>query len=143
MVMENLICYRKEGGGEMNKEKIIRKVNEVARHPVFEKAVGGNKFGKTQFRTLCEMALKAECVAELELLIDYKTAKGNGWESYNNGSTLGQVIKNGLIELTQRTVEGPNEMTKTQVASLYFGYLHWKATEVKEQSKLNYNKRRG
>ncbi|NLY19467.1 MAG: hypothetical protein GX045_11195 [Clostridiaceae bacterium] len=122
----------------MNKKTIIDKVNEISNHPVFLDAVSGNNFGNTQFRTLCEMSNRAECIEELELLIDYKTAKGNGWNIYKNGKTLGQLIKEGLIELTtKQTAEKPDEMRKNKIASLYFGYLHWKATEIKKRPKSN------
>lgn len=114
----------------MNKKTIIDKVNEISNHPVFLKAVSGIYFGNTQFRTLCEMSDSAECVEELELLIDYKTAKGNGWNVSENEIKLGQLIKDGLIELTKN----PCGMKKNKIAGLYFGYLHWKATEIKKNS---------
>jgi hypothetical protein len=90
----------------------------------------GNRFGKTQFRTMSELCRKAECMEEIYLLIEYKTAKGNGWEKTcrkeGKDERFGHSVIGSLVTLTKSL----DKVEACKVASLFFGYLHWKATEV-------------
>jgi len=118
----------------MNKATIINKVNKIAEHPAFKEAVGSEKVGKTQFRTLCDLAEKAECVEELALLIDYKAAKDNkGWGLTRNGESVGELVKKGLLELAGQITGENADIRKIKMASLYFGYLHWAAAVVRQE----------
>ena len=115
----------------MDRRKIIEKVNEIGSSRLFSNTVKNSKFGKTQFRALCEMTSQMNCVEEMELLIDYKTSKGNGWNESDGNNTFGRVIKAGLRKLIDDNLKDTSKMSDSEITKLYFGYLHWKATIIK------------
>ena len=121
----------------MNKKDIIAIVNEIGNNPRFSKILddeskGKNsnrdKIGISQFGSLSSTCKLADCVDEIRLLLEYKTAKGNGWNEAFNNKKFGEFINSKIMEIASDT-EG-NEEEKLKAISQFFGYLYWKAKVV-------------
>ena len=132
----------------MNKQEIINLVDEISDIEDFletiqdednKKDKRSSKFKKrigiSQFRDIANMCKKCECCEEIKLLIQYKTAKGNGWNNKipdkSNGKKFGDIVVE-YIEKIERNFE-KDENLKIDAVSKFFGYLFWKAKVVKSK----------
>ncbi len=115
-------------------ESLIKYVNEIGDNTRFwedryknTRSTNKDKIGSNNIRELAIIALNADCYEELRLFIQYKTAKGNGWESYfdtKNKKSFGDVI----IDYLDRIYELSNRSDKEALSNIgrFFGYLYWK-----------------
>jgi hypothetical protein len=119
----------------MDKECLIKMVNEIGNQPNIDRIF--SRLGSTQFRSLAELSRNAECIDEILLLIEYKIAKGNGWDFILNGEVFGQVIIEKLQEIKNSNTDSRTTLNNI---SEFFGYMHWKMTVVKDKYKTSRNK---
>ncbi|GFR35914.1 hypothetical protein [Thermobrachium celere] len=108
--------------------QIIEKVNELVKLCIDNNYWDSNneednkyKVGKSNIRSVASAVQNAECFEEIKLYIEYKKAKGNGWDVRIGDTTFADKVIRHLNELT----EDLNEQEKIKVASKYFGYLYW------------------
>lgn len=107
-------------------ETLIKYVNEIGNNKEFWK-VNKKKIGSNNIRELAVLALNADCYEEFKLFIQYKTAKGNGWDSYFNAEKkerFGDVIMSYLDKI----YEASNRCDKEALNNIsrFFGYLYWR-----------------
>ncbi|RCX13511.1 hypothetical protein DFR58_11751 [Anaerobacterium chartisolvens] len=148
----------------MKKSEIIGYVNEIAdktslRAILSDKETGRLSLGKTQFRSMAELCQKADCPEEIKLMLEYKMAKGNGWDiTIGEGKRCGDIFINYIEEIEKKTLkdftqEGggvPENSEKDEnnknnkskenekvlkSMELFFGYMYWKATVLIEEKK--------
>jgi len=123
----------------MDRKTLINMVNEIAekttlRKHLSEKDGKKNSIGKSQFRTLAEVCEKAQFYEEIKLLIEYKTAKGNGWDQKISGDKkCGDVI----IDYMEKIRSQSDEKELMQMLQLFFGYLYWKATVLVNENQAS------
>ncbi|AVP55250.1 hypothetical protein C3B72_08865 [Clostridium tetani] len=132
----------------MNKQEIIKLVDEMSDIEDFSEVIQdednkrdrrNSKFNKTigisQFRDVANICKECECCEEIKLLIQYKTAKGNGWNNKipygNSGRKFGDIVVE-YIEKIERNFD-KDENLKIDAVSKFFGYLFWKAKVVKSK----------
>lgn len=124
----------------MTNKEIIQEVNLLSGKKGFNKVIENWNVGTSQFRTLANTVLQAECVEEVCLLIDYKVSKGNGWNLAigESNQTFGGAVNQSIKKLVSATAD---ERKKLKIISRFFGYLFWKAKSM-AGSNLNssYNK---
>ncbi|MDU1350325.1 hypothetical protein [uncultured Clostridium sp.] len=127
----------------MNKQEIINLVDEITGINNFSHIIhDGEKkdekrIGISQFRDIANICKECECCEEIKLLIQYKTAKGNGWNNKiphkDRGRKFGDIVLQ-YIEKIERSFDRDENLTIDAV-SKFFGYLFWKATVVKSKQK--------
>ncbi|ENJ9653017.1 hypothetical protein AB2T14_000604 [Clostridium botulinum] len=125
----------------MNKQEIINLVDEITRinnfsHIIYDGEKKDKKrIGISQFRDIANICKECECCEEIKLLIQYKTAKGNGWNNKipyeNSGRKFGDIVVE-YIEKIERNFD-KDENLKIDAVSKFFGYLFWKAKVVKSK----------
>lgn len=115
-------------------ETLIKYVNEIGNKKEFwearyknTKSTNKDKIGSNNIRELAVLALNADCYEEFKLFIQYKTVKGNGWESYfdlQNKKKFGDII----ISYLDKIYEASNKNDKEALNNIsrFFGYLYWK-----------------
>lgn len=140
----------------MNKKTIIEMVDDISKNNLKDvlrddsKSSYGNKdkeVGISQFISLANACKIADCVDEIKLLLQYKTAKGNGWEKEVASKKFGDLIieKVNKIEkivdesIGNREYDSDNaeeiEKEKLKAMSQFFGYLYWKAKVITSDKK--------
>lgn len=122
----------------MDRKTLIDMVNEIAEKTALRKYLSENEskksLGKTQFRTLAEICEKARFYEEVKLLVEYKTAKGNGWDQKILGDKkCGEVI----IDYMEKIKAQSDEKELLQMLQLFFGYLYWKATVLVSENQAS------
>lgn len=112
------------------KELLLKYVNEIGSNTKFwdnEK----KELGSSNIRNLAIMANNAECYKEFRLFIQYKTAKGNGWnKDFNRDERFGDVILRYMDDIYERCNRDENETLKN--ISKFFGYLYWKRSALEK-----------
>jgi len=126
----------------MDKKTLINMVNEIAEKTALKKYLSENdgrkSIGKSQFRTLAEACEKAQFYEEVKLLIEYKTAKGNGWDQkILEDKKCGDVI----IDYMEKIRSQSEEKDLMQMLQLFFGYLYWKATVLVSANQASHVRR--
>lgn len=118
----------------MNKRELIELVNDLFKNTEIKVGDGKGRIGSTQFRSMADICRKAECFDEIKLLIEYKTAKKNGWEQeIRNHESCGEVINKTIQKIKDNSEE--KNVLKNIIS--FFGYLYWKGYA---ESRNNYNK---
>jgi len=126
-------------------ETLIKYVNEIGNNKEFwerkykdTKYANKDMIGSNNIRQLAVLALNADCYEEFKLFIQYKIAKGNGWDSYfdrEKKRRFGDVIISYLDEI----YEASNRCDKEALNNIsrFFGYLFWKKRIIggKEENK--------
>lgn len=117
----------------MNKKELIGCVEEIAANTTLknilsEREGGRQNLGKSQFRAMAEMCDRADFYEEVKLMLEYKTAKGNGWDVIiaTGGKKCGDVFIEYIEKI--KTGSGDNEQAVLRNLALFFGYMYWKAT---------------
>ena len=130
-----------------NKKFLIDKVNELSNDKEFWENMmndrrGGRegKLGSTNIRSVATVCENADCFEELKLYIEYKIAKGNGWEEKikindKYGEVFGQVVLRHMNEIYEKCEKNDNEALK--MIGLYFGYLFWRKAAIEKGDYLN------
>lgn len=103
----------------------------------------GKKPGRSQFKSLMDVAEKAACVEELVLFFAYQESKKEGWQNDCGDSTIAKNIKRSLTSIIKEIYmlieketglnhinEDDERMIKLFIAQKYMGYLYWKASVV-------------
>jgi len=140
----------------VNKKTIIELVNEVSNNNLSDVLRDDSKYGSnsrevgiSQFISLANACKIADCVDEVKLLLEYKTAKGNGWEKNVVRKKFGELIidKVNRIETTIDESLGDKEIDsnkadelekeKLKAISQFFGYLYWKAKVITSNKRGN------
>lgn len=115
-------------------ETLIKYVNEIGSNEKFWESEYKNTknavkdiIGSNNLRQLAVLALNADCYEEFKLFMQYKTAKGNGWDSYfdkEKKERFGDVI----ISYLDKIYEASNRDDKEALNNIsrFFGYLYWK-----------------
>ncbi len=121
----------------MTKQEIIEHINSIEGDidtTVFSENDGKNKIGCNQFRSLSDLCRRAECCEEIELLIAYKTSKGNGWNTYYGGKkSIGNAMLEAIekihddVKISDELKEDQAEKMRLKTLELFFGYMYWKA----------------
>lgn len=107
------------------KKQIIEKVNKlVASCKSCNYWKNEDAAGSSNIRGVASAVQNAECYDEVKLYIQYKIAKGNGWDIKINNQKFGDLIIKDLDELVKNI---NSEKEKLQIVSNYFGYLYWAA----------------
>lgn len=126
----------------MDKKELIGYVREIAASTSLKDTLTENegnrsggrdsKLGKSQFRTMAELCEKAKFYEEIKLMVEYKIAKGNGWNSQIKGDqTCGEVI----LDYMERIRRNSNKCDLLKNLRYFFGYLYWMATVLVEEKK--------
>ena len=115
-------------------ETLIKYVNEIGSNEKFWESEYKNTknavkdiIGSNNLRQLAVLALNADCYEEFKLFMQYKTAKGNGWDSYfdkEKKERFGDVIISYLDKIYEASNKSDREALKN--ISRFFGYLFWK-----------------
>ncbi len=93
------------------------------------------KIGNNQFRELANICKTAQCYEEIELLVEYNTAKAENaksWKNEYNGKKLGDVV----VEC-MRIIKSKSENDDKHILinlSQFFGYLYWNARVWSDES---------
>ena len=116
-------------------ETLIKYVNDIGNNTEFwegkykdNESINKDKIGSNNIRELAVLALNADCYEEFKLFIQYKTAKGNGWDSVfdkENNRKFGDVI---IEDYLDKIYEASNKDDKEALRNIsrFFGYLYWK-----------------
>jgi len=116
-------------------ETLIKYVNDIGNNTEFwegkykdNESINKDKIGSNNIRELAVLALNADCYEEFKLFIQYKTAKGNGWDSVfdkENNRKFGDVI---IEDYLDKIYEASNKDDKEALSNIsrFFGYLYWK-----------------
>lgn len=115
-------------------ETLIKYVNEIGSNEKFWESEYKNTknavkdiIGSNNLRQLAVLALNADCYEEFKLFIQYKTAKGNGWDSYfdkEKKERFGDVIISYLDKIYEASNKNDDEALNN--ISRFFGYLFWR-----------------
>lgn len=90
-----------------------------------------SKLGSSNIRSVANICNNADCYSELRLYIEYKIAKGNGWEEIaTDKKNFGQVVLNDMDFIYEKV--GKDDSKAIEWISLYFGYLYWKKATVEK-----------
>lgn len=112
------------------KKQIIEKVNVLIKNCKSSNYwKDKNAVGSSNIRGVASAVQNAECFDEVKLYIQYKIAKGNGWDIKVNNEKFGNLVIKDLEELIRNI---NNEKEKVNVVSNYFGYLYWAAYPNKQ-----------
>lgn len=89
------------------------------------------KIGSTNIRNLAVLANNADCYEELRLFIEYKIARGNGWDKKFKGDKMfGSVIIEYMDQIYEKCNKDDRETLKN--ISKFFGYLYWKVCVIEK-----------
>jgi len=88
------------------------------------------KVGSTNIRNMAVLANNADCYEELKLFVEYKIAKGNGWDRKFDGD---KVFGDKILECMEKIYEKcENEREALKNISKFFGYLYWKVCAIEK-----------
>jgi len=92
------------------------------------------KVGSSNIRSLAVLANNADCYEELRLFIEYKIAKGNGWdEKFKGDRVFGDEILHYMDKIYNMCDKNDREALKN--ISKFFGYLYWKVCAIEREKK--------
>ena len=125
-IKEQIIQIVKGMEGKIGKEKL---------GALFNKDDG---IGCNQFRDLASTCRQADCYEEIELLVQYSTAKakitrdkktkeleGKSWKTkISDGRTFGELVVSCMREV--REID-PTHAQEMYLLELFFGYLYWQS----------------
>lgn len=138
------------------KQFLINLVNEIDFNPKKEeksndfdnkKKKKETKIGSTNIRSVATICENADCFEEVKLYIEYKIAKGNGWDQKinlsKNGKDSTKIFGDAVIEHMEQIYslckeknnnvdESILEKISLNKIGLYFGYLFWKKAYVEK-----------
>lgn len=98
-------------------EVLLKLVNELGE--------GEINVGSSNIRNLAVLANNADCYEEMRLFIEYKIAKGNGWnDKFKENSVFGHEVLRCLDKIYEMCNKNDREALKN--ISKFFGYLYWK-----------------
>lgn len=110
------------------KELLLNYVEEIGNNTKFWKEDERNtksEIGSSNIRGLATMANNADCYKEFKLFIEYKTAKGNGWDkNFAKGKKFGDLISEYMDNIYKKC--GNDDEKALKNISKFFGYLYWK-----------------
>jgi|LSQX01.3.fsa_nt_gb hypothetical protein len=110
------------------KELLLNYVEEIGKNVGFwerDEQSRGSEIGSGNIRGLATMANNADCYEEFKLFIEYKTAKGNGWDrNFAKGKKFGDLILEYMDNIYKKCDNDDEEALKS--ISKFFGYLYWK-----------------
>ncbi len=113
----------------MTNSEIISQVYEITENYYIFKGIADEKnVGTSQLVAMANVCKRADCVDEIFLLIEYKIAKGKGW---NNA---GRIILTKVKEIAE-SVQGTDQ-DKLKAISKFFGYLYWRVKSMEVQKNL-------
>ena len=124
---------------ESFKSELIKRVNDFGKNKEYwkdeeEKAKdwrNKSKLGSSNIRSVANICNNADCYSELRLYIEYKIAKGNGWdEEVIKGKNFGQVVIDDMDYIYEKVERNDTEALKW--ISLYFGYLYWRKATIEK-----------
>lgn len=88
------------------------------------------KVGSTNIRNMAVLANNADCYEELKLFVEYKIAKGNGWDRKFDGD---KVFGDKILECMEKIYKKcENEREALKNISKFFGYLYWKVCAIEK-----------
>lgn len=94
-----------------------------------------DKLGSSNIRAVANICSNTNCYEELKLYIEYKIAKGNGWNEKAVGDkNFGQVVIENMDRIYKDNDD--NDVAALKQIGLYFGYLYWKKASI--EKKKNY-----
>lgn len=121
------------------KSELIRRVNNFGGKEKYWKEQEENagdrrtksKLGSSNIRSVANICNNADCYSELRLYIEYKIAKGNGWEeSATDKKNFGQVVLDDMDFIYEKVDK--DDAKAIEWISLYFGYLYWRKATVEK-----------
>lgn len=118
------------------KYKLLEFIDEMKKNKSFWEKLDNSKdnkdekknkdeknLGSTNIRNMATLALNADCYKELELFMEYKMARGNGWDLiFKDGKKFGEVILEYMGEI--KKLSNTEEEALLNI-SKFFGYLYW------------------
>lgn len=108
----------------------------------YVEAIGQNKsfwnkrnnnrnIGSSNIRNLATLANNADCYKEFRLFIQYKIAKGNGWDqNFKDNKRFGDVIIDYMDEIYEKC--GRDDKKALENIGKFFGYLFWKKRSIEK-----------
>lgn len=128
----------------LDKKQLINMVNEFGGDETYwdrkakepeDRSKRNEKLGSSNIRAVANICSNTNCYEELKLYIEYKIAKGNGWNEKAVGDkNFGQVVIENMDRIYKDNDENDAEALKQ--IGLYFGYLYWKKASI--EKKKNY-----
>lgn len=128
------------------KKSLLKMVDKIAENKSFWQKIMENKgrnregkLGSSNIRSVANICENADCFEELKLYIQYKIAKGNGWnEKFDNQMTFGEVVLRDMDKIYEDTQKENGIANVDEEAikriGLYFGYLYWTKTSIEKGS---------
>ena len=113
--------------------KLLGFVDEIKQNKSFWKDKESKELGSTNIRNMATIALNADCYKELKLFMEYKIARGNGWDLiYKDWKKFGEVILEYMDKI--------KEISHTEEEALFniskfFGYLYWFRKSIEKGGK--------
>jgi hypothetical protein len=112
------------------KKEMLEYINEFGENSDFwgRDNDSRNELGSNNLRALAVMAENADCFEELELFIQYKMARGNGWKKIlRDGKPFGEIVIGHIKKIYEKSMKNnEDESNAMKNIGLYFGYLYWK-----------------
>lgn len=124
---------------ESFKNELIKRVNKFGGNEEYwkdEEKKSSNwreksKLGSSNIRSVANICNNADCYSELRLYIEYKIAKGNGWEEpVTDKKNFGQVVLDDMDYIYEKVDK--DDAKAIEWISLYFGYLYWRKATVEK-----------
>lgn len=105
------------------------------------------KIGRSQLASLLSDCKNAASVDEMKLYINYKKAKGNGWNDRVNGRAVADYLIDALnnvekladnireaLKLKNEDVNSDDmRQIRLMLCEKFFGYLYWKGTALSSE----------
>lgn len=108
------------------------KKEKEAKENTFKSNKKKEKLGSSNIRAVANICSKADCYEELKLYIEYKIAKGNGWNEKAVGDKdFGQVVIENMDRIYKDNDD--NDVEALKQIGLYFGYLYWKKASIEKK----------
>lgn len=117
------------------KKELIEMVNRLGSNDDFWKEEGNykkdKKPGASNIVSIANICENADCYQEVKLFIEYKIAKGNGWDTtFEGNKKFGEVVIEDMDKIYEEVNRDDKEALKR--ISLYFGYLYWKKSYIEK-----------
>jgi len=121
-------------------EVILKFVEDLGSDKNFWKNQKGGKdkkIGSSNIRNLAVLANNADCYEEMKLFIEYKIAKGNGWDEKFKGN---KIFGNEVLHYMDRIYEMSNKNDREALRNIskFFGYLYWKVSAIEKGADNDY-----
>lgn len=133
-IKEQIIQIVKSMEGKIGKEKL---------GALFAKDNGNDKnIGCNQFRDLASTCRQADCYEEIELLVQYSTAKAKSGQSWKTSISGGQTFGKLVVDCMQKVRKiDPTHAQEMYLLELFFGYLYWQSRIWSETDSPTQNNR--